>query len=299
MNLVQFNKDLFQILKQTIIPLIYQNDLKKLGVFYGTKWGDPREEHLYAQHYEKHFAPLKRKKLKILEIGIGGYDNPTEGGESLRLWKTYFPNSMIYGIDIIDKSALEEDRIKIFQGSQDDEEFLKKVLAETDELDIIIDDGSHINEHVIKSFKTLFPALKHDGIYVVEDTHTSYWPSLVGERWSNFGKKSVYLESLKKVGGSLDLNDPKTTMNFFKRLVDGLNHEEFLHPGYTASYFDKNIVAMHFYHNLVIVYKGYNEEGSNIVENNTLRPFIMQELGIKSLEELELSFPKIPESIDE
>ena len=113
------------------------------------------------------------------------------------------------------------------------------------------------------------------------------------KRWENFGEGNVYLSSLTKVGGSLNLNDPKTMMNFFKRLVDGLNHEEFLNPEYSPSYFDKHIVAMHFYHNLVVIYKGENNEGSNIIENNTLKPFILESLGVKLLEELGLEFPRV------
>ncbi len=37
MSLVQFHKDFIQNLKHSFIPLIYQNDLKKLGAFYGTQ----------------------------------------------------------------------------------------------------------------------------------------------------------------------------------------------------------------------------------------------------------------------
>ncbi|MCA1991715.1 MAG: hypothetical protein LDL41_06670, partial [Coleofasciculus sp. S288] len=67
-----------------------------------------------------------------------------------------------------------------------------------------------------------------------------------------------------------------------------LNHQEFLKPGYSPSYFDKHIVALHFYHNLVFVYKGNNNEKSLFMENNTLSPEVLQELGINSLEELGL-----------
>ncbi|MHC5829578.1 MAG: hypothetical protein ACYT04_80075, partial [Nostoc sp.] len=123
----------------------------------------------FAQHYQKHFSPLRLKKLKILEIGVGGYDNLKAGGESLRMWKQYFPNSMIYGIDYVDKKHLEEDRIKIFQGDQSDEYFLKKVVSEIGDIHIVIDDGSSINEHRIKTFNTLFPALKEGGIYAEEN----------------------------------------------------------------------------------------------------------------------------------
>ncbi|MEH2082682.1 MAG: hypothetical protein V7K89_22680 [Nostoc sp.] len=289
MSINSHQENLFNKLQRQVLLFLYRKDLIKLATFYGcNKWS----EHCYAQHYNKHFAPLRLKKLKILEIGIGGYDDPKAGGESLRMWKAYFPNSMIYGIDIVDKKPLEEPRIKIFQGSQDDESFLKRVISETGGLDIIIDDGSHVNEHVIKSFNTLFPALNDNGIYVVEDTFTSYLPSF-SEKWQlkNFG--SLPLNISTRLGGSLDLNDPKTMMNFFKRLVDCLNYEEFLNPGYSPSYFDKHIVAMHFYHNLVILYKDNNNEVSSFLENNTLRPEIMKILGIKSLEDLDIGIPTL------
>ena len=104
---------------------------------------------------------------------------------------------------------------------------------------------------MITSFNVLFPLLQDNGIYVVEDTQTSYWPSfggLVHERHSD-----------------------KTTMGFFKGLIDGLNFSEYLLPGYVPSYYDQHIVALHFYHNLIFIYKGLNDEGSNLVHDGTLR----------------------------
>lgn len=228
--------------------------------------------------------------MKILEIGVGCYEDPYSGGESLKMWKQYFHNSMIYGIDIIDKTALEEDRIKIFQGSQHDEVFLNKIVAETGKFDIIIDDGSHRNDHVIKTFKILFPELNDGGIYVVEDTHTSYIPSY--ENWSKFGGDDV-APHWAEYGGSLDLYDQITMMNFFKRLVDCLSHQEFIHPGYAPNYFDKHIVGIHFYRNQVFIHKGDNTAQGNVVENNTLRAEFLEEIGIKSLAELNLQFSPI------
>jgi hypothetical protein len=294
MKLVDFKKSWKQLQLQ-VAAFFDPYDLSKAAALYtNEKWLRLR----FAHRYQSHFAPLKWKKLKILAIGVGGYEDHTYGGEALKTWKTYFPNSMVYGIDIIDKKYLEQDRIKIFHGDQNDENFIKKVLAETGELDIIIEDGSSANEHHIKAFHTFFPALKDGGIYAAENIHHSYWPSL-GKNWSNFAKDSVLLQNWVNIGGSLDLNDPKTVMNMFKRLVDGLNYQEFLHPGYVPSYFDKNIVSIHFYHNLVLMYKGTNNEPSNFIENNTLRPFVLETLGVKSLEELGLEFPTIDKTTDE
>ncbi len=217
--------------------LLYGNDLNRLAQVYRTdKWG----RHFYTKHYQTHFASRRQQSLKILEIGIGGEKNPLDGGNSLRMWRTFFPNSMIYGLDIYDKSYHSEPRIKIFQGSQVDTNFLDEVLEEIGEPDIIIDDGSHINEHVISTFEYLFPKLKIGGIYAIEDTQTSYWP---------------------KYGGNPDdLISNNTSMGYFKSLTDSINYKEYKPVDYEPNYFERFIVSMHFYHNLIFIYKGENNE---------------------------------------
>ena len=215
------------------------NNLDKLGKIYKT---DKAGGHFYTPHYKLHLKKYKYRRINLLEIGVGGYDHPLAGGNSLRMWKKYFPFGKIFSLDIHDKSALQENRVKIFWGSQVDSNFLDKVTNEMGTIDIIIDDGSHINEHVIETFKLLFPKLKDGGIYVIEDTQTSYW--------DDFG------------GDSENLNNPETMMNFFKSLTDSLNNKEFISPGYKQSYYDKKIVSMHFYHNLIFIYKGNNDEES-------------------------------------
>ena len=53
--------------------------------------------------------------------------------------------------------------------------------------------------------------------------------------------------------GPKELNASHTSMNFLKTLVDGLNYEEFTLDSYTTTYFDKNIISVYFYHNLVFI----------------------------------------------
>ena len=230
---------------ERLYALRHSHDLNKLAAIFKTdKFGN----HSYTQHYTTHFSSFKDKKISLLEIGVGGYDNPSYGGHSLRMWKSYFKKGKIYSIDIFDKSELQEDNIKIFQGSQIDIGFLNNVTEEIGELNIIIDDGSHINEHVIKSFNLLFAKLKTGGIYVVEDAQTSYWP--------NYG------------GSSVEFNSQESIMGYFKSLLDGLNHSEYLINNYKPTYFDLNITSMHFYHNMIFIYKGENNESSNFLINN-------------------------------
>jgi hypothetical protein len=229
------------------------DDLVRLAVEHGTdKWG----RHWYARHYETHFAPRRHEPLTILEIGVGGYEDPAKGGASLRMWKAFFPQARIFAIDIYDKSTLEEERIRIFQGRQADREFLDRVTAVTGPLDIVIDDGSHRNDDVVASFEALFPRLRDGGIYAIEDMQTSYWPSY---------------------GGSTDLDAPHTMMNLVKRLADGLNHAEFIRPGYQPTFFDLNVASVHLYHNLAFVYRGRNDEESNVLRSNVPPPWLAAE----------------------
>ena len=87
--------------------------------------------------------------MNILEIGVAGYDNPNYGGNSLRMWKRYFYRGKIYSIDIYDKPNFDENRIKTFQGNQNNRDFLDQVLTRIGKIDVIIDDGSNINQDVI------------------------------------------------------------------------------------------------------------------------------------------------------
>lgn len=227
---------------------VSSGNLRALSRLYGTdKWikdpqgGDQQtyQGHHYAQHYETHFRKLRFRKMNVLEIGVGGYENPEHGGASLRAWRCFFPRSTIYGLDLYEKRFHEERRIKTFRCSQDDPDSLRRVVASIGHLDIIIDDGSHVNSHVITTFETLFPLLGNDGIYVVEDTLTSYRPEYGGD--------------------ARNRQSDATMMGYFKGLIDGLNHKEI--PAYgNATYFDRTIISMHFYHNLVFIYKGRNEE---------------------------------------
>ena len=216
----------------------WRNDLNRLAILFNTdKWGS----HWYTQHYQRFFQSLKRKNLNLLEIGVGGYGNSDQGGESLRMWKAYFRNSRVVGIDLYDKTHFCEERIDIRCCDQTDSESLHRLSSEYGGFDIVIDDGSHLNEHVIKTFCVLFPLLRPHGIYAIEDTQTAYWPTMGG-----------------------GIGNPGTSMAFFKGLLDGLNHAEYLVKDYQPNYFDRNIVEIAFFHNLILVRKGDNSERTNV-----------------------------------
>ena len=146
----------FQAWRQLYVKIAarYQGGgLKRLAQLHGT---DKIFGHDYIEVYENHFQKFRKLPVNFLEIGVGGYDDPEAGGQSLRMWKDYFRKGTIHAIDIYDKSTHQESRIKIFQGSQADAGFLEKLHQDCGDFDLIIDDGSHLNEHITAPSKYYF-----------------------------------------------------------------------------------------------------------------------------------------------
>lgn len=58
--------------------------------------------HGYLTEYHRAFSPIRYRRKRVLEIGVGGGADPELGGGSLRLWRDYFPFSRVVGLDIHD-----------------------------------------------------------------------------------------------------------------------------------------------------------------------------------------------------
>jgi hypothetical protein len=203
--------------------------------------------HCYGPAYERAFRPFKYRRVSLLEIGIGGYENHL-GGASLFAWRSYFPRGTIVGCDIVDKRALARPGVVVEVVDQSDDRQLLELDEKHGPFDIVIDDGSHLNEHQISTFKTLFPRLKDDGVYVVEDVQTSYWPS----------------------GGGAHVQDTafaQTCVGWFCRLIPYLNHPEFAEgaaPDDELLGLARQIGRIWFEHNLIVIEKDTGERRSNV-----------------------------------
>ena len=98
--------------------------------------------------YEKYFSDFRDKKINLLEICV-------DNGDSLRIWRDYFINANICGIDINKKNFTINDT-EILIGDQSDYKFLQLLIDKYKNFDIIIDDGSHQANHIITSFKFMY-----------------------------------------------------------------------------------------------------------------------------------------------
>ena len=187
----------------------------------------------YFEIYENHFNRFKNKDIVIVEVGV-------YHGGSLQMWKEYFgSNARIYGIDIDERcKQFEEDNIKIFIGSQSDIEFLRKLKNEIPKIDILIDDGGHFMSEQIILFEELFDHIGEDGIYLCEDTHSSYM--------------------LKKGGGH---KRNGTFIEYTKNFIDQLNaYHSRQSKRLIVNRFTESVHSIHYYDSVFVIEKRKKEK---------------------------------------
>jgi hypothetical protein len=181
----------------------------------------------YMQHYDRHLSRYRNSPVRVLEIGV------FKGG-SLQMWRRYFgEQAVLFGIDIDPGCQRYNDvagQVRI--GSQSDAKFLMSVLTEMGGIDVVIDDGSHVASDQRASFKTLFPVLDPNGVYICEDTHTAYWRGIYE---GGYARPTTFIETAKK-------------------LIDDL-HGEFHSRPLSNEEANRTISGVHFYNSMVVIEK--------------------------------------------
>lgn len=148
----------------------------------------------YPRVYSKYLWELKDEKFNLLEIGV-------HSGYGLLAWTKYFPGVNVLGVEIDEnwvKSHLKlveqyEDfnRIRIeYFDSREPSHWSLKVY---DSFRVIIDDGSHLPQDQLDTFKATWDMLVPGGYYFIED---------ISSRYYNPGKEIVFgmLEKLSDQG---------------------------------------------------------------------------------------------------
>lgn len=129
----------------------------------------------YFNIYHRHFDKYRNKEITLLEFGV------SHGG-SLLMWRDYFgKNARIIGVDINPEcKQFETKNIEIYIGSQEDRNFLQKLMSKIGKVDIVIDDGGHTVLQQNTTFDVVYEHVKPGGTYLVEDLHTNYWKEFGG-----------------------------------------------------------------------------------------------------------------------
>ena len=118
----------------------------------------------YLPIYERFFSRFQNQSIQILEIGVGY-------GGSLKMWRSYFgANCRVIGVDIRPScKSYESELIDVRIGSQSDTSFLKSLVDEYKNFDIVVDDGSHRITDIMSSVSYLYRHLSNNGVYLIED----------------------------------------------------------------------------------------------------------------------------------
>lgn len=147
--------------------------------------------HDYLTRYEPLFSPLRQLSIHLLEIGV-------DRGSSMRVWRDYFENGEIVGLDN-NPEACKHDlgpSVKLIHGDATSMELWGYLKSKAVEFDVVVDDGGHFSHQISSAFRGAWPLLKRGGLYIIEDTHAQYanedgessplWPWLMSQvHWVN------------------------------------------------------------------------------------------------------------------
>jgi hypothetical protein len=186
----------------------------------------------YLRTYERYFAPLRNCPITLLEMGI-------LNGGSLRLWREYFPNAKIIGVDQF--VHVWGDGFICYEMNQGDTEAWNRLVTMEGPFDIVIDDASHVGHLTRTAFNALFPAhIKAGGLYCIEDWGTGYWPT-----WPNSD------------GAAFQRGHYAGMVGVVKDMVDRVAYKDISHPEFgvrgqpTESFIDH----LHIQHGLCVIQK--------------------------------------------
>lgn len=178
----------------------------------------------YFAAYERHFGKYVGRPVTFLEIGAGN-------GGSSQMWKRWLgPLARIVAIDINPVCRqFEDDQVAVRIGDQGDAAFLRSLLDEFGTPDAVLDDGSHQMDHVRASFDFLYPRIAANGVYMIEDMHTAYWPEYGGGR-----------------------GDPRSVVETFKDHLDALNADHVRDGGLAPTALTRSTFAMTAYDSILV-----------------------------------------------
>jgi hypothetical protein len=164
-----------------------------------------------VEQFDSFWSATGFRPRRMLEIGIW------DGG-STAFWFEHLRPERLVAIDLRDRedspyfrrwvtaNGLEGRVLTRWRTDQADRALLRE-LVERDlggELDLVIDDGSHLDVPTRASFEALFPLLPPGGLYVIEDWAWEHWPDFQdpGHVWAGEESLSALVCDLVAATGS-------------------------------------------------------------------------------------------------
>jgi SAM-dependent methyltransferase len=153
---------------------------------------------------EQFVAIGEKKCKKIFDMGI------LQGGSVVLYDQIFYPKKIVaidhspYPVDALTDYVNKNNKAKVLKPhygvNQADRSAMEKILsaefADRD-IDLIIDDASHLYDETREAFNICFPYLKKGGIYIIEDWAWAHWS---GDCWQ---KDNEYFRERKALSNFL------------------------------------------------------------------------------------------------
>ena len=157
-------------------------------LLFGSEPVSDKSKHYYEVMYGLFAAPLARaarrwrRPVRLFEIGLGCNQMLKNGNKSasVELWRRLLPpGAAIFEadfkqdcVDKINRERLLGSGVLALHGDQSDDTTLRRWVRETGgDFDVVVDDGSHVNRHILLTFRALWPHVRAGGLYFMEDLH--------------------------------------------------------------------------------------------------------------------------------
>ena len=142
--------------------------LKQICSMYST---DKNCLHCYVDEvYEDLFKDIRKSAKRILEIGV-------DNGGSILMWREFFPEANIIGIDNKNcPQLINRDRIEFIASDAYNIELVDRLPSD---FDVIIDDGPHTLESMTFVIKEYLNKINQNGMIVIEDIQEFNWTNIL------------------------------------------------------------------------------------------------------------------------
>jgi cephalosporin hydroxylase len=136
-----------------------------LATKYGTDKGPSGWN--YTPFYWDLLKPEQHLIHTVLEVGI-------YKGASLRMWRDFFYDADIYGVDNSTEHMFphDDDRIRCYLADAYDFATMQDIMRQVGPVDLFIDDAIHTYATQVALLKMMWPHIAAGGIYCIEETYT-------------------------------------------------------------------------------------------------------------------------------
>ena len=131
--------------------------------------------------------------------------------ESLELWKDYFTNATIYGLDVLPierviDELVNNDRVILYTSTDayNSDFFKTEFLDKNVKCDFMLDDGPHTLESMKQFIKLYSQIMTDDGILIIEDVQKWEWIDILKNEVPEHLKPFIKVYDLRPLKNKYD-----------------------------------------------------------------------------------------------